>query len=172
MRAIVVAFAENRGIGYRGELPWRLPSDLRRFRELTIGGTVLMGRKTFESLPDAYRPLPRRRNVVVSANPHFDVYPHAAVGGVEHGTSVELYASIDDGLRACGADCFVIGGGSIYEQTLPLVRRVYATLVHSEPPSDTFFPELPPANWQQSELGQELHENGHTFRFAIYDRRH
>jgi dihydrofolate reductase len=170
VRSIVVAFAENRGIGYRGQLPWRLPSDLRRFRELTLGGTVLMGRKTYESLPDAYRPLPGRRNVVVSANRRLDMAPHAALGASEHGTSVELCESIDAGLRVCGSDCFVIGGGSVYEQTLPLAERVYATLVHGAPASDTFFPELSPDQWQRSELGAQLHENGHTFRFAVYDR--
>ncbi len=158
MRSIVVAFADNRGIGYRGELPWRLPSDLRRFRELTLGGTVLMGRKTFESLPAAYRPLPQRRNLVVSAKADY------------RAPGAEAFASLPAALEACGENCFVIGGGSVYEQTLPLAERVYATLVHGEPISDTFFPQLDPRDWQRSECGEELHENGHTFRFAVYDR--
>ncbi len=158
MLSLVVAFAENRGIGYRGELPWRLPSDLRRFRELTLGGTVLMGRKTFESLPDAYRPLPGRRNLVVSSQPCF------------RAPGIEAFADLQAALAAGGTDCFVIGGGSVYEQALPSARRVYATLVHGSPPSDTFFPELPTDRWQREDLSEELHENGHTFRFAVYDR--
>jgi dihydrofolate reductase len=188
VRSIVVAFAENRGIGYRCELPWRLPSDLRRFRELTIGGTVLMGRKTFESLPDAYRPLPGRRNLVVSRDPTFEpsqafaaptrdraaeagaAAQSTAVPGGSPATSVEVHQDLDRALRACDPDCFIIGGGSIYKQTLPLADRVYATLVRGEPISDTFFPRLEPDRWQRGECGEELHENGHTFRFAVYDR--
>lgn len=154
----MVAYGANQGIGYRGGLPWRLPSDMRHFRELTIGGTVLMGRKTFESLPDAYRPLPGRRNVIVSTHPDF------------RPNGVEVYASIEAGLAACDRDCFVIGGGSVYEQTLSLVQRVYATLVQGEPRSDTFFPELHPDEWRRSGLSDEIHENGQRFRFAVYDR--
>jgi dihydrofolate reductase len=159
MRSIVVAYGTNRGIGYRGGLPWRLPSDMCHFRELTIGGAVLMGRKTFESLPDAYRPLPGRRNVVVSADPGF-----AAEGA-------DVRDSIEAALAACGADCFVIGGGSVYEQTLPLVQRVYATVVHHRPLSDTYFPELPSDRWYVVEQGDDIRENGISFHFATYDRR-
>jgi dihydrofolate reductase len=159
VRAIVVAYGTNRGIGYRGDLPWRLPSDLRRFRALTLGGTVLMGRKTFESLPDAFRPLPGRRNLVVSANPDFD----------PEGT--ETHTGIEVALAACGSDCFVIGGGSVYEQTLPLVQRVYATVVQHRPPSDTYFPELPSDQWYVIEQGEDIRENGISFHFATYDRR-
>jgi dihydrofolate reductase len=158
VRSIVVAYGANRGIGYRGRLPWRLPGDLRRFRELTIGGTVLMGRKTYESLPDAYRPLPGRRNVVVSANPGF-----AASGA-------DVRDSIEAALADCGEDCFVIGGGSIYEQTLPLVQRVYATVVHDSPLSDTYFPHLSGEQWRCSERTDDIRENGISFHFATYDR--
>lgn len=158
MIAVVVAYAENRGIGYEGELPWRLPGDLRRFRELTIGGTVLMGRRTFQSLPDAYRPLPGRRNLVVSANPSF-----AAVGA-------ECFGDIATALEACGEGCFVIGGGTVYEQTLPLARRVYATEVAGSPLSDTWFPELPGDQWHRSERTAAIWENGTSYRFATYDR--
>lgn len=158
MRSIVVAYGANRGIGYRGKLPWRLPSDMRHFRELTTGGTVLMGRKTFQSLPDAFRPLPQRRNIVISANPSF-----AAAGA-------EICHNIDAALKACGEDCFVIGGGSIYEQTLGQCERVYATAVLESPLSDTYFPELPPGQWSLSERTADIWENGTRFRFATYDR--
>ncbi|HEX3392781.1 MAG TPA: dihydrofolate reductase [Solirubrobacteraceae bacterium] len=158
MRSIVVAYGANRGIGYGGQLPWRLPSDMRRFRELTIGGTVLMGRKTYESLPDTFRPLPQRRNIVVSANPAFE-----AVGA-------EVCHSVNAALQACGEDCFVIGGGTIYEQTLAACKRVYATIVHASPLSDTYFPELPAAEWHLSERAGDIWENGTRFHFATYDR--
>jgi dihydrofolate reductase len=158
MRSIVVAYGANRGIGYEGRLPWRLPSDMRRFRELTIGGTVLMGRKTYESLPERFRPLPQRRNIVISANPAF-----AAAGA-------EVYDSVEAALRACGEDCFVIGGGSIYEQTLEQCQRVYATAVLESPLSDTYFPELPSERWNLSERTADIWENGTRFHFATYDR--
>jgi dihydrofolate reductase len=190
VRCIVVAYGANRGIGYRGQLPWRLPSDMRHFRELTIGGTVLMGRKTYESLPDAYRPLPQRRNVVVSANPDFHAgaveagasaepgggrersadSTSAGAGHRRAGTSVEVHPSIEAALGTCGEGCFVIGGGSIYEQTLGLVGRVYATVVHDAPLSDTYFPELSPKQWRCSERTDDVCENGTRFHFATYDR--
>lgn len=186
MIAVVVAYGANRGIGYRGALPWRLPGDLRRFRALTLGGTVLMGRKTYESLPDAFRPLPGRRNLVVSANPGFDpahlgTGSTGETGGATAGTlgtgatgllatSVEVHRGIEAALAACGSDCFVIGGGSVYEQALPLVQRVYATVVYDSPLSDTYFPELPGEQWRRSERGDDVRENGIGFHFATYDR--
>ena len=160
MLAIVVAHAENHAIGYRGELPWRLPSDLRRFRELTIGHPVLMGRRTFESLPDAHRPLRERRNIVVSANPDF-----GAAGA-------EVHASIDTALQACGTDCFVIGGASVYEQTLPLADRIYATHVEASPPGDVFFPALAPADWRCVQESEPMFENDLSFVFRTYERAH
>jgi dihydrofolate reductase len=156
--AIVVAYAENRAIGYRGGMPWRLPSDLRRFRELTIGHTVLMGRRTFESLPDAHRPLRERRNVIVSANPDF-VAPGA-----------EVYASLDAALATCGQDCFAIGGASIYEQTLPRADRIYATHVKANPPGDVFFPALAPGDWHCVQESEPIVENDLSFVFCTYER--
>src|SRR5579871_1998316 len=98
MVSIVVAYASNGVIVRGGQLPWRLPSDLRRFRELTIGGTVLMGRKTFQSLPAAHRPLRERRNVVLSADPDLQA------------PGAEVHDSLRAALAACGEECFVIGG--------------------------------------------------------------
>jgi dihydrofolate reductase len=158
--AIVVAHAENRAIGYRGALPWRLPSDLRRFRELTIGHTVLMGRRTFESLPDAHRPLRERRNLVISANPDFEA------------TGAEVHAGLDSALRACGRDCFVIGGASVYEQTLAFADRIYATHIEASPPGDVFFPALAPADWRCAQESEPLFENDLSFIFRTYERAH
>lgn len=158
MIAIVVAYAENRGIGYEGNLPWRLPGDMRRFRELTSGHAVVMGRKTFESIPDAYRPLPDRRNLVLSANPAFEA------------AGAEVFADVGSALAACGEDCFVIGGGAIYEQTLERAQRVYATEVAGSPLSDTYFPELSSEQWRRSEQSEAIWEDGTKYRFATYDR--
>ncbi len=160
MLAIVVAHASNGVIGHRGELPWRLPSDLRRFRAITLGATVVMGRRTFESLPAAHRPLRERRNVVLSTNPDF-----APAG-------VEVHPNLDDALRAAGERCFVIGGGSLYTQALAHAERVYATHVRAAPAGDTFFPALDAREWVCVEEGEPQRENGHDFVFCVYERHH
>jgi dihydrofolate reductase len=156
--SLVVAQASNRVIGCRGKLPWRLPSDLRHFRELTIGHPVLMGRRTFESLPDAHRPLRERRNIVISANRDF------------HPANVEVHGDLDAALRTCAGDCFVIGGGSVYEQTLALADRVYATEIEATPPGDVFFPVLAPAEWRCVSKSEPMLENDLSFVFRTYDR--
>jgi dihydrofolate reductase len=190
MLAIVVAYGSNRAIGYRGELPWRLPSDLRRFRELTVGATVVMGRRTYESLPSKHRPLRERHNVVLSANPDFTAAQTDTVPGTvgpridasagphgrcERGASralpgLEVHTSLDSALAAHGRDCFVIGGASIYAQALPLAERVYATHVEASPQGDAFFPELPPGEWRCVEDGEPIVENGHRLVFRTFQR--
>jgi len=180
--SIVVAYGVNGAIGHRGRLPWRLPSDLRRFRELTVGNTVVMGRRTFEGLPPQHRPLRERRNVVISANPGFrppgvDTAPgaaeleiHASPGCSPAATALEVHTSLESALAAHGSDCFVIGGESIYEQALPLADRVYATRVEASPEADAFFPELSPEEWRCVEESEPIVENDHTFVFRVYDR--
>jgi dihydrofolate reductase len=156
--SIVVAYGANQVIGDRGRLPWTLPSDLRRFRELTIGQTVVMGRRTFESLPPAHRPLRDRHNVVISSNPDF------------RPPDVEVHTSLDSALAAHGHSCFVIGGGSIYTQAMPHADRVYATRVDAQPPGDAFFPVLSCEDWDCVEECDPIVENDHTFVFCTYDR--
>lgn len=158
MIAIVVAHSRNRVIGREGELPWRLPTDLARFRELTTGHTVVMGRKTYESLPKRFRPLPDRRNLVLSANPAFEAQ------------GAEVFGDLDAALAACERDCFVIGGGRTYADALPLAQRVYATQVDCDVEGDAFFPELDEREWRCVELGEPIAENDRTFHFAVYER--
>jgi dihydrofolate reductase len=156
--ALVVAHSANRVIGKSGELPWHLPSDLRRFRELTSGHAVLMGRKTYESLPDAFRPLPNRRNLVISRNPDL-----AAPGA-------EVHPSLEAALDACGRDCFVIGGEAVYAAALPLADRLYVTHVEGDAEGDAFFPAIDDARWRRTERSEPLEEDGRRFTFATYDR--
>lgn len=158
MIAIVVAHSANRVIGREGGLPWRLPSDLRRFRELTSGHTVLMGRRTYESLPDAFRPLPDRRNLVLSGDPGY------------RAEGAEVFASLRDALAACEGDCFVIGGEVTYRDALPLCERLYATEIEGEIEGDAFFPDLDPAEWSLIEDGGALVENDLGFAFRTYER--
>jgi dihydrofolate reductase len=156
--AIVVAHSTNRVIGRDGALPWRLPSDLRRFRELTSGHTVLMGRRTYESLPDAFRPLPGRRNLVLSGEASYS--PEGA----------EVFSSLAAALDACEGDCFVIGGEVTYRDALPLCERLYATEIEAELEGDAFFPELDPAQWRLVEDAGRQVENELSFAFRTYER--
>lgn len=158
MIALVVARARNGVIGRDGGLPWRLPRDLKHFRELTTGGTVVMGRKTFESIPERFRPLPDRRNLVLSSDP--DYAPPGA----------ERFGDLQSALATCGDDCFVIGGGRTYSEALPLAGRVYATEIDEDVAGDTYFPSLPTSDWRCVDESEAHEENGHRFRFRTYER--
>ena len=120
MVSIVVAFAGNGVIGRDGGLPWHLPTDMKRFRELTIERVVIMGRRTFESLPDRFRPLPDRRNLVLSSRRDWQA------------PGAEVFPDLASALEACAGDCFVIGGEQTYREALSLAERVYATEVEGE----------------------------------------
>ena len=159
MIAIVVAHAANGTIGRDGDLPWRLPTDLGRFRAITHGGTVVMGRRTWESLPERFRPLPGRRNVVLSRDP--DYAPDGA----------EVFPSLAAALEACDRDCFVIGGAATYAEALPLAQRCYVTHVEADVDGDAFFPPLDAAEWECVEHGETIEENGHRFSFRVHERR-
>jgi dihydrofolate reductase len=158
MVALVVALSSNRVIGRDGALPWRLPSDLRRFRELTTGHAVVMGRRTYESLPERFRPLPHRRNLVLSSQPSYEA------------PGAEVFGDLEAALGACDHDCFVIGGGVTYTQALARAERVYATHVEGEVAGDATFPPLPAADWHCVARNDPIGENGETFTFTVYER--
>lgn len=158
MISIVVAHSTNMVIGRKGSLPWRLPSDLKRFKDITIGGTVVMGRKTFESLPENVRPLPDRRNLVLSGQPGF------AVDGAE------VFDSLDRALQACQGECFIVGGGATYAESLAHAEKVFATEIHREVEGDTYFPELSRTQWACTETEPEIVENDLAFSFKTYAR--
>lgn len=133
--SIIVAVASDGAIGRANDLLWHLPADLKRFKELTTGHTILMGRKTFESLPRG--PLPNRRNIIISRS--LPAQPGA-----------EVYPTIQQALEACASDeeVFIIGGGEIYRQLLPDTERIYLTRVQASfPDAEVFFPELNPTEW-------------------------
>jgi dihydrofolate reductase len=154
--ACVVAHSRNRVIGRDGDLPWHLPADLRRFRELTSGSTVVMGRRTYESLPERFRPLPDRRNLVLSRDPAYTA------------PGAESFPDLGSALAACSGDCFVIGGGATYAEALSVADRVYATEIDAEVEGDTYFPEL--TGWRRVETSEPSVENGHAFTFSTYVR--
>ncbi|KOF55238.1 dihydrofolate reductase [Achromobacter sp. DMS1] len=154
---LIVAYSDNRVIGRDNALPWKLPGDLAHFKRSTLGHPIIMGRKTWDSLG---RPLPGRRNIVISRN---------AGLRAEGATVVE---SLDAALAACAqdAEAYVIGGAQIYAQALPRARRVLATEVHAEVEGDAFFPLLPSFQWKETARAPQPPENGYAYDFVTYER--
>ncbi len=135
--SVIVAASANNVIGVNGGLPWRLPEDLRRFKELTMGKPMLMGRLTYESIGKA---LPGRRSIILTRRVDYQA------------EDCDVVTSVDAAIAAAGdaAELMVIGGGTIYEQLLPISDRVYLTRVHTDIDGDTFFPELDPTEWHSA----------------------
>lgn len=143
MLALIWAMAHNRVIGRNNTLPWRLPADLRHFRNITTGHPVIMGRKTFESLG---KPLSGRTNIVLTRDPAYSPAGCLVVSSLDEALAVAARHTIPpDPL------IFVIGGGNLYQQTLPLAHRLYITLVDMEVEGDAHFPEFSPADWEETE---------------------
>lgn len=154
----IVAVSQSWGIGKGGDLLFRLPSDLRRFKAMTTGHTVIMGRKTLDSLPGG-KGLPHRRNLVLSRQSDFA--PDRA----------EVIHSVEDILKTAEDDAFVIGGQQVYEQLLPYCARVHVTKVLSDPEADAFFPDLDKLpEWKVASTGEMLTENGLSFQYVEYIR--
>ena len=160
--SIIAAVARNRAIGYKNKLIYWLPDDLKRFKALTTGHTIVMGRNTFESLPKGA--LPNRRNVVITRQAGFSA------------PGIEVFHSLEEALAACASDAevFVIGGESVYAAALPLADRLCLTHIHATPPeADTFFPPCHMEEWEMESC--ERHEadekNAEAFTFANYRRK-
>jgi dihydrofolate reductase len=161
--ALVAALARNRVIGRRNELPWRLPEDLRRFKTLTLGHPVVMGRKTHESILGALgRPLPGRLNIVVTRSTDY-----AAPGCI-------VATSLEAALAAAppAEEIFVIGGAEIYRAALATADRLHLTEIDADYDGDAWFPKLPPDRWR--EVSRESRPHGaefpHDYAFVVYER--
>lgn len=165
--AIYVAIAANGVIGREGGLPWRLSSDLKRFKADTMGKPVIMGRKTWESIG---RPLPGRPNIVVTRDGAYDAPGAEVAGSLED--AIGIAEGLAAGLPAADEIC-VIGGGEIYRQALPLAARLHVTHVIAEPEGDTRFPAIDPAEWiEASTLEVPAGEkDSHATRYTVYERR-
>ena len=157
----IVASDANGAIGRQGDLLCHLPADMKHFKEVTMGHSIVMGRKTFESFPR--RPLPGRQNIVITRNRQWQ-YP-----------SVTVAHSVEDAISAAATDdVFIIGGADIYEQTLPLVDVLHLTLIHARWASaDAFFPALDMNEWQEvyREHHWSDHRNAYEFDFITLKRR-
>jgi dihydrofolate reductase len=156
--SIIVAIARNNAIGKDNDLLWHLSEDLKRFRKLTTGHTIVMGKRTFESLP--VRPLPNRRSIVIT-----DV-PGEQIEGCVMAYSIR--EAIDQ--METGAENFIIGGGSVYRQFLPLADKLYLTLVQKDFDADTFFPEIRYEDWEEV-LKLENHSQDFEYTFLDLQRK-
>ena len=142
---IIAAMDRNRLIGDGDRLPWRLPADMRRFKALTMGKPIIMGRRTYESIG---RALPGRRNIVLSRDSEF------------RAPGCEVFASLDDALDACerADELMIIGGARLYAESLPRARRMHLTLLHATFSGDAWFPQYDEGKWR--EISREDHEAG------------
>jgi len=159
---LIWAEAADRVIGMDGAVPWHVPEDMRRFKELTMGSTVVMGRLTWESLPEKFRPLPGRRNVVVTRQASYEA------------SGAEVASSLEQALERSDGDVWVIGGASVYEQALPIADRVVRTRIHVQVEGDTHAPEVGP-EWtmvgRDPESGLHKSETGVEYCVATFVRR-
>lgn len=164
--SIIVAAAENGVIGLDNDMPWRLSTDLKRFKALTLGKPVIMGRRTFESIG---RPLPGRPNIVLTRDREFRADGACTVGSLDDAIALGQRLAAEAGVD----EVCVIGGGKIYAQALPLADRIHLTRVLAEIDGDTHFPEIDPQLWNA--VSQEEvpagDKDSHPTRYFVYEKR-
>jgi dihydrofolate reductase len=153
--SLIAAMAENRVIGYQNAIPWHIPSDQKRFRDVTMGHAVIFGRKTFEIIG---RPLPGRKNIVLTHRKNF--HPQDAVA----------VHSLEEAFAACKGEgeVFICGGGMVFHETIALAQRVYLTVIRRPYEGDTFFPEMPV---YFHEIKREEITNTPSYRFVLFERK-
>lgn len=156
MISLIVAHDKNRVIGLNNELPWHLPGDLKYFKEMTMHKPIIMGRKTFESIG---KPLPGRRNIVVTRNPGY------------RANDIETATSLEEAIRIAGdvEEIMIIGGEQIFKESMAIADRLYITEIDHEFQGDTYFPEY--KEWHQVSCQDPITApDGYTFRYCIYEK--
>lgn len=157
---IIAAMTKERVIGIDNKLPWYIPADLINFKRLTSEKTVVMGRNTYDSLPAKFRPLPNRRNIVISRS-------------MPEQEGIDVCRNIDEAIEKAQSyqtDIFIIGGAAIYEQTLPLADRMYLTFIKQKYEGDTFFPKFNEEKWHKQPAPDELKKDS-RFELFVYTRK-
>jgi dihydrofolate reductase len=161
MISIIVAIAKNYAIGKNNDILWHLPEDMKRFKKITSGHQVIMGKKTYLSLP--FRPLRNRENIVITDIPD------------EMFDGCTVVYSIKEALERCntGEECFIIGGATVYQQLLPFTNRLYITWIHKEFDGDVFFPVIDFNEWQIVSQEDFPFDDllGFAYSYVVYDRR-
>jgi dihydrofolate reductase len=162
--SMIAAVARNRVIGKRNRLPWSLPDDMKYFMQTTKGHPVIMGRKNYDSIPEKFRPLPNRINIVVTRQPGFRAPGCKAANSLKEALQEAEATGIDE--------VFIIGGADIYTLGLPLAHRLYLTEVHAEVDGDVLFPAFDRKQWR--EISRTPHgkddRHAHEFDFVVYER--
>ncbi|ATP40093.1 dihydrofolate reductase [Solibacillus sp. R5-41] len=156
MISLIVAHDKNYVIGYENSMPWHLPGDLQYFKEMTMGKPIIMGRKTFESIG---RPLPGRRNIVITRNADYEAQ------------GVEVVGSLDEALLLVKdvEEIMIIGGAQIFEQAMTIADKLYITVIHHEFNGDTYFPKY--EQWQRTSCQETITaKEGYTFQYCIYEK--
>lgn len=162
--SIIVAHDKNRGIGFKTKIPWFLPNDFSWFKRNTKGKTVIMGTTTYFSLPDKFRPLPNRENIVLCNR--FDLYDKITEEGAE------IFKSIKEAVDySKDKDVFIIGGASVYTQFIDMADKLYITRIDNVFECDTFFPEVDFNEWEQTYKSEVFTFNGNDYTFNIYDKK-
>ncbi len=157
MISIICAIGKNLAIGYQNKLLWNIPEDMAYFKEKTLGHTVIMGDRTFESIG---KPLPNRKNIIITRNKNYKV------DGCEVSNSLEKTLTWAQKQKE---EIFVIGGGQIYKQSLPFAQKLYLTLVDDAPKADTFFPEFK-NDFSEIKRSEKKEHQGVEFYFTIYEK--
>lgn len=152
--SLVVAMSSNRVIGLNNQIPWHLSSDLKKFKQITLGSPILMGRKTYESIG---KPLPKRINIIISRNPAY-----RAEGCL-------VFDQVDKAITACpeNAEIFVIGGAALYELMLPKANAIYLTQINKEFIGDTYFPMIKQAQWKEAYREDIANDKAVNFSYSF-----
>jgi len=154
--SLIVAMASNRVIGHRGDIPWKIPGEQKMFKKITLGHCVIMGRKTYESLG---RPLPGRTNIVVTRQTDYQA------------PGCMIVHDLKGAIKSCPAEeseAFICGGGQLYHESLPMADRIYLSVLLREVPGDTYFPEIPEAEFSVKK--SEFIDGIEPYNFFIYER--
>jgi len=162
--SLIAALSENRVIGKNNDLPWHLPDDMKYFMQTTKGHHVIMGRKNYDSIPEKFRPLPNRTNIVVTRQINFQAPGCLVVHSIEKGLEVARQKS--------ETEVFIIGGSEIYNQGFMIANRLYLTEIQAHIEGDTYFPEFDKSQWKEVSRNHHLSDERHKFPFdfVVFER--
>jgi dihydrofolate reductase len=160
---IIAAASKNLVIGKDNDLPWNLPSDLKSFKKITEGSFVIMGRKCWESIPEKFRPLPKRENIVITRDKYYNAVGAVTINDLE--TLIKVFKN--DGEHG---EVFIIGGAQIYKEAFKHADKMYLTQILSDVEGDTYLEGLDYSEWVLTETSPTIEENGFEFRFTTFDK--
>jgi dihydrofolate reductase len=162
--SLIAALTKNHVIGKNNDLPWHLPDDMKYFMQTTKGHHVVMGRKNYDSIPEKFRPLPNRTNIVVTRQPNWKAERCLTVNSLQEAINIAKQNN--------EPELFIIGGAEIYQLAFPLTQRMYLTEIQTELSGDTFFPAFSPKEWKEtSRKHHPIDERHHyAFDFVVYDK--